>query len=452
MLFVRVLLTLILMASILWGSLIAFGPVFIGWAAKILTSGELRLDSITVEPDLTIRIPRAELRDKDEKIWAFSRGLEVTWSFHDGRFNIDVHTGPTASTNQGYASGLKLNVQPNAFTDWSSVELRHMSEDIQLGDEALIAGRLHASAIYMPPTNVLQSSSWMFESLTQPEFGIDISEVFFETPRLSLDAELPLNEVLENLIVRQINIPKVGATIESASVHLDETAAVPQLEIIGHNFSSDYFEVTADTVRFTTQLLTDQNLEAPHKLLIEGIRTSDALLGDLSANYANVGASDFEVSGALNIANFKLNVRNVYVGDFAGSTFNFLAQSKSLGDSKSVIGSITGNVGTKSELTSAAVFEVSRFDQSCLLTECEVERILIKSEISADDEKLSGVSECVNEACLNFDFSHQFRTENTNRLLRNIQNTNIFSPLAIFGVRALIKQSPQDGAGHIINF
>jgi hypothetical protein len=140
------------------------------------------------------------------------------------------------------------------------------------------------------------------------------------------------------------------------------------------------------------------------------------------------------------------------VGDFSGSTLNFEARSESFDGFRSLIGSISGDVGTNAALTSTAAFEVSGIDQYCSLTKCEVERIVITSEISADDEKLSGVSECVREACLKLNFSHQFRTENTNRLLRNLQKTNMFNPLAVLLARAFIKQSPKDGAGHIINF
>ena len=66
----------------------------------------------------------------------------------------------------------------------------------------------------------------------------------------------------------------------------------------------------------------------------------------MSANYANVGASDFRVSCVLHIANLKLNVCSAHVGDFGGSTFNFVAQSKSLGDPWSLFGVFTGDVGT----------------------------------------------------------------------------------------------------------
>lgn len=452
MLLLRFFLSSLLMASILWGSLIAFGPLVIGWAAKTLTSGELRLSSISVEPDLTIRIPRAELLNKDETVWAFSRGLEITWSFDNGRFNLDVHTGPTASASQFYASNLHLNMQPKAFTDWSSVALRLRSEGFQFVDEAVTAELLHASAIYLPPKNFLQSSSWMFENLTQPNFGVEISEVSFQTPPLSLAAELPLDEILESLLARQIHLPMLGANVASASARFDETTAEPQIEIIGKNFSIDHYDLNSDTVKLTTPVLLGRNLEAHHTLFIEGLQASDAFLGDVSAQFVDVGASDFTISGVLNIANFKLGVQRVYVGDFSGSTLSFEARSESFDGFRSLIGTISGDVGTNAALTSTAAFEVSGVDQYCSLTKCEVERIVITSEISADDEKLSGVSECVREACLKLNFSHQFRTENTNRLLRNLQKTNMFNPLAVLVARAFIKQSPKDGAGHIINF
>ena len=46
-----------------------------------------------------------------------------------------------------------------------------------------------------------------------------------------------LNEILANLIERLINIPKVGENVESGSPCLDETAAAPQLDIMGTIFS-----------------------------------------------------------------------------------------------------------------------------------------------------------------------------------------------------------------------
>ena len=452
MLLLRVLLTSLLVASITWGSFIAFGPLFIGWAVKILTSGELRLSSIKVKPDLTVHIPRAELLNKDETVWAFSRGLEVTWSFDDGRFNFDVHTGPTASTSKVYASNVNLNVQPNAFTDWSSVQLQLTSENIQFGDEEVTAKRLHASGIYTPPKNILRSSSWVFEDLTQPQLGVEISKVSFTMPPLSPDAELPLNEVFESLIASEITVPSLEVSVESASTRLEETAVVPQLEIVGKNFSSELYGLTADTVNLTMPLPLDQNLETPKKLFFERLRASDWLVGDLSANYASVGASDFELSGVLNVDKFKLSLRNVYVGDFSNSTLNFVAQSKSVGDVRTLLGSVAAEIGAERALRSATVFEITGFDQFCHITECNVERILITNEISAADERVSGISECFNEACLALNFSHQFRTENTNRLFSNLKKANIFNPLALIGVRAFVNQSPRSGAGHIINF
>ncbi|MDB3948893.1 hypothetical protein N9370_03950 [Paracoccaceae bacterium] len=133
---------------------------------------------------------------------------------------------------QTYAS----NLDSNSFTDWSSVELRIRSEGIQIGGEAFTADLLYASKLSKPPKNVSLSSPWMFNNLTQPKFVVDISNAFFKTLPLSLDAELPLNRPLENLIARQVNILKVGANVESALASLDKTEIVPQLEIIGHNF------------------------------------------------------------------------------------------------------------------------------------------------------------------------------------------------------------------------
>jgi hypothetical protein len=76
----------------------------------------------------------------------------------------------------------------------------------------------------------------MFNNLTQPKVVVDIANASFKTLPLSLDAKLPLNRPLENLIARQVNILKVGASVESALEPLDKRAVVPQLEIIGHNF------------------------------------------------------------------------------------------------------------------------------------------------------------------------------------------------------------------------
>jgi hypothetical protein len=153
-----------------------------------------------------------------------------------------------------------------------------------------------------------------------------------------INAELPLNGLLENLIARQLTILKVGTNVEPALAPLDETAAVLQLEIIGRKFSSILFGLTADKFKLTTQFLLGRNAEAPHKLFTEGLRAYDVLFGDVSAINANVVASNFEVLIFLNIGNFKLNVRSVHVLDFAGRTFNFVAQSKSLGDSRSFFG------------------------------------------------------------------------------------------------------------------
>lgn len=67
-------------------------------------------------------------------------------------------------------------------------------------------------------------------------------------------------------------------------------------------------------------------------------RSEGNQLGDVSANNANVVASYFEVLNVLNISNFELKVRSSHLEGFVGSTFSFVAQSKSFGESWSFFG------------------------------------------------------------------------------------------------------------------
>ena len=452
MILLRVFLVSLLSASVFWGSLILFGPMLISSGVRLLSDGSLRLSSVSVEPNLTVRIPRAELVNPESGVIAFSRGVIVTSGFENGHYTLNVETGPTASTENLYASSVSLKAKPIAFTDWSSVDLKLQATGLRIGSDELSADQLSASATYLPPSNFLQTSSWRLENIVQPIVGLEIQEVSLTTPPLSLDGPLPMDQLVANAIAKQITITPLRANLESLTTTLVTAGEAPRITFQGTDFAIDQYGLNVKKLTLGAGVNADLTIESPFSLRLDSVEGPNAFRGTITSRMESNDASELEVSGSIEIDNYDLSIRGLYAGDLSESTINYVAKSAADGASRTLLGSVTGTFGRDGALRSETALEVTGVNAECIPQSCEIERIVVAHNIDVGGEKLSGVSECVAEGCLLPRFSHYFKTNNTMQLMGNIQNTELFSTLALMSALAFINQMPKDGDGHILNF
>ena len=452
MILLRILLVSLLSASVVWGSLILLGPILISSSVNLLSDGSLRLSSVSVEPNLTVRIPRAEMVNHDNDVIAFSRGIVVTSEFENGRYTLNVETGPTASTENVYASRVSLKAKPIAFTDWSSVELKLQAADLKIGSDEFSADQLSVSATYLPPSNFLQTSSWRLENIVQPIIGLDIQEVSLATPPLSLDDPLPMDQIMENAVAKQIMIAPLQAKLESLTATPVTAGEAPRITFQGNGFAIDQFGLYAKKVTLGAGFNADLTITTPVSLRLDNVEGPNAFRGTITSQVESNDASEFEAAGSIEINNYDLSVRGLYAGDLSDSTIKYVAQSVADGASRSLLGSVTGTFGRDGAIRSETAIEVEGVNADCFPKSCEIERIVVAHDIDVGGEKFSGVSECVAEGCLMPRFSHYFKTNNTMQLMENLQTAEIFSPLALMGALAFVNQMPKKGDGHILNF
>ena len=175
MIFLRAILYVICLISLIWSVLFFVGPSVARWSINTLSDDQIAAYNITITPKLDIKIGRLEYKltsqTTNSVIQGVSRSNEISWSLFDSQSLIKVELGPTVFGDLFEVNQVTITTKPFFEFDYENILI---DTDAKEFDAASFGGaaQLNIKGVFKYRVSTFEDVAFELKSVKANKLGL----------------------------------------------------------------------------------------------------------------------------------------------------------------------------------------------------------------------------------------------------------------------------------------
>ena len=463
----RVVLYLVLLGCIVWGTVLIGGPSALHFILKRTLGDNVTLYNLRITPRLSVLVSRIEvngIRYQDKflvgSIKSFETKMTGLLKFEPV---LDISVGQIqlenfASIGETRASFYlpEISIDGKVNVDLELTEI--------LTQNSVSAEYLAASGQIDLRNGVLLDASIAARNISSLR-GVDLN---FSAMNGSLSNWQFLNNKVSNLGFLDFELQELKffnntIAIENATVSSELSGNKYNITVVSDDLTYENDNYTAQGVSaYLSTLSSDPGkiekitfnansiMVPPSRFLECGEVT------DLSIDLTSTNNSSYEFFANGKLAETKLMVEKFPVADLSNSNFKLTSKYAFKGDASSDVEAVFKLYSENEK--SIGVDAVASLDVSgkqifdCIRDKCVFSNFLLDYHITAYQDKLGGVFSCLKFPCENSRVEHEIVTNNTSSFFESATTSKVFNPIFLTFLYRTLLAGEQVGDGHSFRF
>lgn len=459
MIILRTILIVICITSLVWIALFMAGPRLLSKLITSFSNGTLVASNIEVTPRLDIKIGRLEYASRDPNGILQNEGLfrsvEVFWSISKNKPFFEIKSS-SSLINKTFTTG-NSKVYTTNFSNFNFEKIFLTAE---INNPALngVANskKIYLEGFFEKDLNLISDVSFDISSLETDDYeqwfvntvSGKVDNLSFAQPleSQSISVDTKSSELFNK--AQDVSISSLNVEVMFQQNEADFLVLISDLGIKNQSFGVK--QVIANGTYLKERLFKDVRVEAASISINDG----ETELPSVSVLFSNPSAniSTIDVDGSSN--KFDLKSSDIFIGKIPRSTFEldfFADGSDSTLDSDLFI---SLNFSDLLKLEGNGNLVISFADSTsfyhCFTSFCHANAISANYKIYLNEEWFSGDISCSAFPCLMETASHNLTTSNTIEIFKTLGQTEIFNPLYLASIYALIMSGEKFESGHKI--